>query len=132
MNSQPGSNQQSPDEPVNRDELLDMIHAKRGLPPGAEVPSRPARITHHEIKALKTTTTVKANTPVAGMAKIIGGIIGSITGIFSLLIPSKRTDKATRCNLNGHVYPRNWQGDYPVCTHCGKQITNPDEFRSKS
>lgn len=130
MNSQSGSNHETPDESVNRDELLDMVHAKRGLPPGSEVPSRPTRITHHEIKALKSTTTLKAHTPTAGLAKLIGGILGSITGIFTALIPTKRTSKSTRCNLNGHVYPRNWQGDYPVCTHCGKQITNPDEFRS--
>lgn len=130
MNSQPGSDRENPDESVNRDELLDMVHTKRGLPPGSEVPGRPTRITHHEIKALKTTTTTKGNSPVAGLAKFIGGILGSIGGLFSAILPARKTSNKTRCNLNGHVYPRNWKGDFPVCTHCGKTIKSPDEFRS--
>ena len=117
---------------VNPDELMDMVHEKRGIPKGSAPPSRPTRITHHEIKALKTTTQKKIG-PAGGIAKLIGGIIGSITGLFSFLIPgsSRGSNKKTRCNLNGHVFPRNWTGDYPVCTYCGEKITSPEEAGPK-
>ena len=127
MTTHPGSNEHNPEERVDRDQLLDMVHERRGLPPGVEPPRRPERITHHEIKALKTSTQ-KDGGPLKGVAKLIGGILGGIAGVFSIFLPKGRSgsDKQTRCNLNGHVFPRNWSGDYPVCTHCGKQITSPE------
>ena len=129
MNMQPGNNEPNSgqNENVNPDDLINMVHEKRGLPPGSAVPRRPERITHHEIKALKTTTQ-KDGGAVGGLAKFFGGIFGAIAGIFGALIPNSRgSSSETRCNLNGHVFPRNWTGDYPVCTHCGKQITSPDQ-----
>jgi len=116
------------EERTDQDALLDMVHEKRGLPTGAEPPRRPTRITHHEIKAMKVTVQ-KESAPHVTLLRKIGGLFSGILGIFGFLIPTARKSKTKGCELNGHVFPKNWKGDFPHCTHCGVKITHPDKIR---
>ncbi len=95
-------------------------------PPEARPGRRAGRMTHSELKTLKTVQT-KEDSPVV---KLIKGIQGFWAGIFSALadlLPSKKNHSS--CSLNGHVFPKGaWDGDFPRCTHCGEQITTADQF----
>ncbi|MBZ0185722.1 MAG: hypothetical protein K8F91_05665, partial [Candidatus Obscuribacterales bacterium] len=122
----------SDQEASDKDTLMNLVHEKRGLPAGTEPPRRPTRITHHEIKAMKVTVQKEDSPFVTIFRKIgglIGGVIGGFFGIFTSFIPSGRGKKSTACQLNGHVFPRNWKGDFPRCTHCRKEITSPDSAK---
>jgi len=121
------------DPSFERQDLIDMVHEKRGLQPGLEpeqqTPKRPTRITHHEIKAMKVTVQKEA-APHVGLFRKIGGFFsGFATALGGMLSGSAR--KATQCELNGHVMPKNWQGDFPRCKHCGVVIKNPDQIKPR-
>ena len=113
-----------------RQDLIDMVHEKRGITPGLEpeqmTPKRPTRITHHEIKAMKVTVQ-KESSPHVGLFRKIGGLFsGIITSVSGFFSASGR--RASQCELNGHVLPKDWKGDFPRCKHCGTVIKNPEEI----
>ncbi|MDZ4832331.1 MAG: hypothetical protein SGJ27_00885 [Candidatus Melainabacteria bacterium] len=124
-------------EPSNLDEqnaqsqeLIDMVHTKRGITPGQEpeqmVPRRPTRITHHEIKAMKVTVR-KESSPVVGLLRKIEGMCnGMLQAIGSLF--ASRQSKSNPCALNGHTFPKAWKGDFPRCSHCSAVIRSPEEI----
>lgn len=123
------------EERPHRDDLLDMVHERRGIPPGTELSGphskRPTRITHHEIKAMKVTVQ-KEDSPVVTIFRKIGGVFAGVFGVFFRLIPSNSGHKKVdSCSLNGHVFPKNWQGEFPKCTHCGTVIKSVGEIKPK-
>ena len=119
----------------DRDDLLDMVHERRGVPPGTELTGphsrRPTRITHHEIKAMKVTVQ-KESSPIVTVFRKIGGVFSGVFSLLFRLIPSgSGHKKVNSCDLNGHVFPKNWQGEFPKCTHCGTVIKSPGEIKPK-
>jgi len=127
-------NPEQDDDQFERQDLIDMVHEKRGVTPGAEpeqmVPRRPTRITHHEIKAMKVTVR-KESSPVVGLFRQIGGLFGGIAEAIGSLFTSRR-GKVDPCQVNGHVFPKNWKGEFPRCKHCQAIIRHPEEAKPKS
>lgn len=122
-------------DPDNQDfehqELIDMVHEKRGVTPGAEpeqmVPRRPTRITHHEIKAMKVTVQ-KETSATVGLFRKVAGLFSGLAVMFGSLFSSRRI-KLTQCEMNGHTFPKHWKGDFPRCTHCRTVIKSPDQVK---
>ncbi len=86
---------------------------------------RAGRMTHSELKTLKTVQT-KEDSP---LVQLVKGIQGFWLGIFSTFASLLPTKKHSSCAVNGHVFPKGaWDGDFPRCTHCGEQITTADQF----
>ncbi len=86
---------------------------------------RAGRMTHSELKTLKTVQT-KEEGPVVQMVKGVQGFWAAIFGTFASILPTK---KHSSCSVNGHVFPKGtWDGEFPRCTHCGEQITTADQF----
>ncbi len=112
---------------LSSQELIDMVHEKRGVIPGAEpeanTPKRPTRITHHEIKAMKVTVR-KESSPIVGLFRRIGGFFSVIIQAISSLFTSRRL-RVDGCAENGHTFPKHWQGDFPRCVHCQALIKKP-------
>lgn len=130
-----GGGQNNPEDDPNfeQQDLIDMVHEKRGVTPGAEpeqmVPRRPTRITHHEIKAMKVTVR-KESSPVVTIFRKIGGLFsGMFHAVGSLF--SMRATKVNPCEVNGHTFPKSWKGDFPRCTHCHTVIRSPGEIKPK-
>lgn len=123
------------EERPHRDELLDMVHEKRGITPGTELTGphtrRPTRITHHEIKAMKVTVQ-KEDSPIVTIFRKIGGLFAGIFGTIMRILPSSSGHKKVdSCSLNGHVFPKTWAGEFPKCTHCGTTIKSVGEIKPK-
>lgn len=116
-----------------RQDLLDMVHEKRGVVPGAEpeaqTPKRQTRITHHEIKAMKVSVR-KESSPIVGLFRNIGGLFSGIFSMLGSFIPGT-SKKVNPCKVNGHVFPAKWQGDFPKCNHCGTVIKHPGQIKPK-
>ncbi len=128
-----GGNDPEGNQEFERQELVDMVHEHRGVTPGQEpeqqTPRRPTRITHHEIKAMKVTVR-KESSPVVGLFRQVGGffngILQAIGGLFS-----GRSARVNPCEVNGHVFPKAWKGDFPRCVHCRTVIKSPGEIKPK-
>lgn len=121
------------DKQVDQQELIDMVHTKRGVTPGQEpeqmVPRRPQRITHHEIKAMKVTVR-KESSPIVGVLRSVEGICSAMIQTISGLFSWGRA-RVNPCDEQGHVFPKHWKGDFPKCKHCQKVIKSPDEINPK-
>ncbi len=120
-----------PDECFSRDELLDMVHERRGLTKeikrqvdAGDGPKRPTRITLNEIKVMKATVRKQDWL----IVRVLKGFIGMFTG-FLYMIPMAQTPESQRCKLNGHRFGRSWDGKYPSCDRCGKTIKSVQDSR---
>lgn len=92
-----------------------------------QAPKRPARMTHNELKAMKAVQTQEANLSVQ-VTKTVKGFWSSLFTSLAFLLPTKMK---SGCDINGHVFPKNWSGDFPRCTHCGKKIQSADEMGTR-
>ncbi len=118
-------------EDFENQELIDMVHTNRGVTPGQEpeqmTPRRPARITHHEIKAMKVTVR-KESSPIVGVFRSIEAICsGMLQAIGSLFAFGSK--KVNPCEVSGHTFPKAWKGDFPRCKHCRMVIKSPNELK---
>lgn len=86
-------------------------------------PKRTPRMTHQNIQTLKAGQQKEMRADVAFTQKIIG-FFSQLGSIFNFSGPAKKT---TPCDINGHVLPRVWDGEFPRCSHCGKEIRSADE-----
>lgn len=127
-----GSNPEGNQE-FEHQELVDMVHERRGVTPGQDpeqlTPRRPTRITHHEIKAMKVTVR-KESSPIVGLFRQIGGIFSGLALTVGSLF-SGRSNRVNPCEVNGHVFPKSWKGDFPRCVHCRTLIKSPEEIKPK-
>ncbi|HMW92182.1 MAG TPA: hypothetical protein PKN86_08915 [Candidatus Obscuribacter sp.] len=85
---------------------------------------RTPRMTHQNIKAMKSVQQKEMRADVAITKKILG-LFSEIAGIFAFAVPGKKTSP---CDINGHVLPRVWDGEFPRCSHCNKEIRSADEL----
>jgi hypothetical protein len=84
-----------------------------------------ARITHHEIKAMKAVTTKAPPAHISALNKVKATFTDMVT---SFITPFSGVRKSNQCELNGHIFPKSmWEGEFPKCTHCGKEIRSTDE-----
>ncbi len=131
-NNVPDESGEQPDQEKRSQELIDMVHLKRGVTPGAEpeanTPKRPTRITHHEIKAMKVTVR-KESSPIVGLFRRIGGLFSGIIQAISSLFTSRRL-RVDTCAENGHTFPKHWQGEFPRCVHCQTLIKKPPKSKT--
>lgn len=89
-----------------------------------------ARITHHEIKAMKVTTK-KESSPLVGLMRSIAGVFHRFMSIFTFDVAG-RAKGPSKCELNGCVHPGGtWEGDYPRCSNCGREIKTPEQMQPK-
>ena len=96
---------------------------------GATPPKRSsARITHHEIKAMKAVTTKAPPAHISILNKLktmVTDVFSSFAGIFS-------GKKVSQCDINGHVFPKGvWEGEFPRCSHCNKEIRSAEEMGTR-
>jgi len=87
-----------------------------------------ARITHHEIKAMKAVQAKKPPAHIAFLNKLktmFIDLFGSFADIFA-------PKKSNSCDINGHVFPKGaWEGDFPRCSHCGQELRSTDELGTR-
>ncbi|MBU6453672.1 MAG: hypothetical protein KGS72_17970 [Cyanobacteria bacterium REEB67] len=87
-----------------------------------------ARITHHEIKAMKAVEAKKPPFYIALFNKVKAALV-DLSSSFMSLFAGKQTSP---CDINGHVFPKGtWEGTFPRCTHCGKEIQSADEMGTR-
>lgn len=96
-------------------------------PTGRTGAQRGGRMTHTELKAMRAVQTKSVRFEVALMQKT-QAFFGEIISFFMGLVPGH---KHSPCEINGHVLPKSWDGDYPVCTHCGREIRSMEELSIK-
>ncbi|MBS1997986.1 MAG: hypothetical protein JSS86_16800 [Cyanobacteria bacterium SZAS LIN-2] len=87
-----------------------------------------ARITHHEIKAMKVVTAKEPPALIKFFNKfktMLSDTVSSILGIFA-------PKHVSSCELNGHVFPKGaWEGEFPRCSHCGQELRSTDELGTR-
>jgi hypothetical protein len=86
------------------------------------------RITHQDIKSMKISTAKEAPAHIAMLNKF-KSMLTDTFGSFANLFSGK---KATQCDMNGHTFPKGaWEGEFPRCTHCNKEIRSADEMGTR-
>jgi hypothetical protein len=99
-----------------------------GTPSQIPPPRANARITHHEIKAMKAVTTKPPPAHIAALNKFKT----MLTDVINSFITPFAGRKGSSCDLNGHVFPKGqWEGEFPRCTHCNKEIRSTDEMGTR-
>jgi hypothetical protein len=88
-----------------------------------------ARITHHEIKAMKAVEAIEPPAHIVLLNKF-KTFFTDLQSSFGSIFANKEIHDA--CAVNGHVFPKGeWDGAYPHCTHCGKEIHSADEMGTR-
>lgn len=93
----------------------------------SQVPKRPARMTHNELKAMKAVQTQEEDLG-NQVAKKMNSFWSNLWASLAFLLPTKMK---SGCDVNGHVFPKNWSGNFPHCSHCGKEIRSAEEMGTK-
>lgn len=88
---------------------------------------RSPRMTKQNIQAMKAVSE-KEQSPAVALRKMFGEFVSQLAALFSFATPGKKTNP---CDVNGHVLPRTWDGDYPRCLHCNKELRSADELGSR-
>lgn len=108
--------------------LVNLVNQQRRQDPRASQ-TKIARITHHEIKAMKVTTK-KESSPFVGLMRSIANMFQRFLSVFTFDV--SRSKGPSKCELNGCVHPGgSWEGDYPRCSNCGREIKNPEQMQPK-
>lgn len=84
-------------------------------------------MTQQNIQAMKAGNQ-KEQTPAVAARKMTGEFFAQLGAMFSFITPAKKNNP---CDVNGHVLPRTWDGDYPRCLHCNKEIRSADELGTR-
>lgn len=88
------------------------------------VPKRGPRMTQQNLQAMKAGSQ-KAERPDIAIRKKTGEFFADLISVFSF---GQKTTKTSPCDLNGHVLPRVWDGEFPRCTHCNKELRSADDI----
>lgn len=62
----------------------------------------------------------------AQVTKSVNGFWSNVRSSLAFLLPTKMK---SGCDVNGHVFPKSWSGEFPKCTHCGKEIRSTEDMR---
>lgn len=85
---------------------------------------RSPRMTQQNIQAMKAGSQ-KSERPDVALRKKTGEFFADLMSVFSF---GKETVKKSPCDVNGHVLPRVWDGEFPHCAHCGKELRSAEDI----